>query len=235
MLTNFLPDSVIEEEMTRVISIARMALEKKRADMGRNVIDPFAAFFEMAGFGLGHEMWLKSESSRQAQKSLQNHVGEFHQRILGHVSGWTNLGTGKVVDLVSDDHAIIAEMKNKYNTLSGGQLAGLYKGLESLVMPKHQRFKGYTAYYVAIIPKASMRFDKPFTPSDKDSGARCPINEKIRMIDGASFYAKVTGQDDALAQLFAALPALFSRLPNEVIGNEDKAALASYFQTAFAP
>ncbi len=81
MLTTFLSDEVIDAEMRRVINVARVALEKKRADMGRNVIDPFAAFFEMAGFGLGHEAWVKSESSRQAQKTLQNHVGEFHQNI----------------------------------------------------------------------------------------------------------------------------------------------------------
>lgn len=233
MLTNFLPDEVIEREMRKVILIARSALSKKRADMGRNVIDPFAAFFEMAGFGLGNEAWIKSESARQAQKSLQNHVGGFHQNILGHIEGWKNLRTGKVVDLVSEEHRIIAEVKNKHNTLSGGQLAGLYKGLESLVMPKHQTFKGYKAYYVSIIPKKGERYDKPFTPSDKGSGARCAINENIRMIDGASFYALVTGQHDALEQLFAALPVLFSRIPREVMANDDRKALGSYFQTAF--
>jgi Eco47II restriction endonuclease len=235
MLTNFLTDEVIEMEMRKVIMIARSALKKKQADMGRNVIDPFAAFFEMAGFGLGNEAWIKSESARQAQKSLQNHVGEFHQNILGHIKGWKNLGTGNVVDLVSDEHKIIAEVKNKHNTLSGGQLAGQYKGLESLIMPKHQSFKGYKAYYVTIIPKKAERYDKPFTPSDKDSGARCATNENIRMIDGASFYALVTGQHDALEQLFAALPELFSRMPQEIMAMDDRKVLVRYFQTAFAP
>jgi hypothetical protein len=235
MLTNFLPDEVIEGEIRKVILIARSALKKKRIDMGKNVIDPFAAFFEMAGFGLENEEWIKSESARQAQKSLQNHVGEFHQNILGHVGGWKNLGTGMVVDLVSDEHKVIAEVKNKHNTLSGGQLAGLYKSLESLVMPKHQTFKGYKAYYVSIIPKKAERYDRPFTPSDKESGSRCAINPNIRMIDGASFYALVTGQHDALAQLFAVLPVLFSRMPKEDMAQEDRSALLGYFQTAFAP
>jgi hypothetical protein len=32
------------------------------------------------------------------------------------------------------------------------------------------------------------------------------FNPRIRVIDGASFYARVTGREDALAQLFDALP-----------------------------
>lgn len=37
------------------------------------------------------------------KKSLQNHVGEFHQNILGSLLGWENLGTSQVGDLVSND------------------------------------------------------------------------------------------------------------------------------------
>lgn len=234
MLTNFLADEVIEAEMTKVIGIARASLAKKRADMGKNVIDPFAAFFEMAGFSLEHEAWVKNETARQAQKSLQNHVGEFHQNILGQVMGWENLGTGNVVDLVCEEQKIIAEVKNKHNTLSGGQLSGMYESLHKLVMPKHARFKGYTAYYVTIIPKKAQRYDQMFTPSNRELGAKCPPNENIRSIDGASFYDIVTGKKDALNQLFTALPELFSRMPNEYIEPKDKEALSSYFEAAFA-
>ena len=59
------------------------------------MIDPFAAFFEMAGFGLDHEGWVRTEL--MVQKTLQNQVGNFHQNILGSIEGWENLQTGFVV------------------------------------------------------------------------------------------------------------------------------------------
>jgi len=73
---------------------------------GKNVIDPFAAIFEMSGFELNYKAWYKNEISRQAQKSLQNHVGNFHQNILGHCSGWMNKETGNVIYLVSDTTSV---------------------------------------------------------------------------------------------------------------------------------
>ncbi len=69
---------------------------------------------------MGYEIWYKNETARQAQKTLQNHLGDFHQRILGSVKGWTDMHTGGVIDLISHDTKIIAEVKNKYNTVSGG-------------------------------------------------------------------------------------------------------------------
>lgn len=47
-----------------------MSLEAKRRDFGENVIDPFAAMFEMAGFDLEHDSWVRNELMRQAQKTL---------------------------------------------------------------------------------------------------------------------------------------------------------------------
>lgn len=95
---------------------------------------------------------------------------------------------------MSEENKIIAEIKNKYNTVSGGKLSDLYHTLDKLVMPKTSIYKGYTAYYVTIIPKSKTRHNKPFTPPDKATGERCPENERIRVIDGASFYDLVTGE-----------------------------------------
>ncbi len=94
---------------------------------------------------------------------------------------------GKVIDLVSEENKTIAEVKNKFNTISGGKLSDLYYSLDKLISPKSSIYKGFTAFYVAVIPKNGIRFNRPFTPSDKDKGAKCPLNENIREIDGASF------------------------------------------------
>jgi len=168
--------------------------------------------FEIAAFGLDYEDWKKSEAARQAQKTLQNHVGDFHQNILGSISDWENLEVGNEIDLANHNAKIIAEVKNKYNTVKGSDKSGLYHTLEDLTMRKSSRFRGYTSYYVVVIPNRQARFDKLFTPSDKSKGAKCPENELIREIDGSSFYALATGNPAALKELFDSLPSVISEV-----------------------
>ena len=83
MLVKFLDDATLVAELGHLLTVAKEALEAKRKEFGKNVIDPFAAMFEMAGFGLDHAAWVNAELMRQAQKTLLNLVGEFHQNILG--------------------------------------------------------------------------------------------------------------------------------------------------------
>lgn len=194
-------------------------------------------FFEAPGFS-SHEEWRNSELARQQQKTIQNHVGTFHQKILGHVDGWQDMGIGGIVDLLNEERKIIAEVKNKYSTVTGGDLADKYKGLDELVSPKHSRFKDYCAYFVNIIPRRPVRSDIPFTPSNKGSGTLCPSNPNIRIIDGASFYELVTGRPDALKELYTALPhaieyVLNERLEQEDFSIPDKDNFIQYFSLAY--
>lgn len=217
-----------------LLAKAAQAKTKANKKFGKNVIDPFSAMFEMSGFGLSFDDWVKSEMTRQAQKTLQNHIGDFHQNVLGNVQGWENKRTGNVIDLVSEGKQIIAEVKNKYNTVSGGKLSDLYRSLDDLVMPKSSIYKGYTAYYVAIIPKTNARFDIPFTPSDKGKGERCRINELIRYADGSTFYHLVTGDTNALEQLYDVLPKVISDCSGGKFSVADGQKLKQYFNSAFS-
>lgn len=233
MLVKFLDDATLVAEVSHLLTVAEEAVEAQRKEFGKNVIDPFAAMFEMAGFGLDHAGWVNGELMRQAQKTLLNHIGGFHQNILGAVKGWRNMNTGSVVDLVSEEHKVIAEVKNKHNTLSGGKRSDQYANLEKLVMQKASRYHGYTSYFVTIIPRSPERFDRPFTPSERETGERVPENGLIREIDGASFYQIVTGEKDALAQLFGALPKVIAGISGKGTDAGDRAALKAYFSNAF--
>jgi hypothetical protein len=230
---NWISDIDLENEVKQLLSIAKGAQKAAVDDFGKNVIDPFAAIFEIAGFEIDYDEWLKSETNRQAQKTLQNHIGDFHQNILGYCNGVTNMKVGNVIDLVSEDNRAIAEIKNKYNTISGGKLSDLYYSLDKLVSPKASIYKGYTAYYVAVIPKKGKRYNKPFTPSDKDKGQKCPINENIREIDGASFYSLVTGNDNALEDLYNVLPEVIKVCSEGAKQIIDKEELKGFFNLAY--
>jgi Eco47II restriction endonuclease len=232
---SFISDEELEKAVEHLLKVAGKAKVDVAKDINSNVVDPFSILFQMSGFNISSGTWKIGEMNRQAEKTLQNHVGEFHQKILGSVSGWNNLGVGQIVDLESFDKKVIAEIKNKHNTVTGGKLAGLYQDLESQVMPKNSKYKDYTAYYVMIIPKKPIRFNEKFTPPNKSTGSRCSDNNLIRKIDGSSFYTMVTGENDALSQLFDILPDVIEKICKDTTQYkfDDRKFARSFFDTAF--
>lgn len=203
---NWISDENLVAATSKLLALTQKAKAEAQLKMAKNVMDPLSAVFQMSGFGMTYDEWYKSEEARQYQKTMQNFVGEFHQDILGYCTGWQNMGKGNIIDLLNPQMKIVAEVKNKHNTVSGGKLADLYWSLESAVMNKTSIYKGHTAYHVSIIPKKPARYNDEFTPSDKEKGQKCPSNPLIREIDGASFYTLVTGENNALKDLFSVLP-----------------------------
>lgn len=229
----WISDKDLKEEVFRLLQKAEEAKRSKEKKFGKNVIDPFSAMFEIAGFDLDYDTWIKNETNRQAQKALQNHIGDFHQNILGYSKGWDNMKIGNVMDLISLNNNIIAEVKNKHNTVTKGKLADLYQSLHNKVMPKSSKYKGCTAYYVVIIPQKPNRYDIEFTPSNKEEGHKCPSNPKIREIDGASFYHLVTGHKNALEELFDVLPDVILECSKGKYKIRDKEKLKAFFNAAY--
>jgi hypothetical protein len=230
----FVSDEFFRSIVKEVLDVGLAAKKKSSASFGRNVIDPFATLFEMGAFNIDFDTWRASEVERQAQKTLSNQIGMFHQKLLGAVSGWTDLGVGKGIDLVNTQRKFIAEVKNKHNTIKGSNQVDLYQELVDLVMPNGQQYKGFTAYYVVIVPKTAGRVNKTFTPSNKKTSTRCPPNELIRQIDGASFYALVTGIDDAMEQVFKVLPKVIKDCIQS-LSMTGASNAEQYFKAAFVP
>lgn len=226
--TNIMPyltwvdDAVLVAAVKGLLQVAERAKNDASKKFRNNVVDPFSAIFEIAGFKMSFDDWIKSEEARQAQKTLQNQVGSFHQTILGSCAGWTNMNVGNIIDLLNTNDKIIAEVKNKHNTITKAKLGNLYTALESAVMPKLSTYKGYKAYYVTIIPSKPNRFDNEFTPSDPETGNKCAVNPLIREIDGASFYDIVTKEENALEKLFDILPKVIEDLTKSPAANTAK-------------
>lgn len=228
---SFISDELLADAVKSLLDVATDARKKADKGFNRNVIDPFAVLFEMSGFQVEEQTWREGEKNRQAQKTLQNHVGTFHQTILGNIPGWEDLGTGGVVDVFCPHRKIIAEIKNKHNTVKGSDKVKVYDLMERAVITKGHQYKGFTGYYVEIIPKSTARYDKPFTPPDNQTGQPRSANELIRQIDGYSFYALATGVPDALSQLFAALPDVIENCSTYRFA--DRTFARQFFQKAF--
>lgn len=230
---NWISNEELSKATKNLLNKAVDIKSKAEKNMNKNVIDPFSCLFQIGGFDLGYDEWLTGEITRQSQKSLQNHVGDFHQNILGAIQGWENKKTGSVIDLVNADRKIIAEVKNKHNTVKGSDLVGVYDTLADAVNSKMSVYKDFHAYYVTIIPPKAHRFDRPFTPSDNKKGQRREAIDKVRAIDGASFYDLVTGDPNALRDLYSVLPAVISDLTGRAFDNGDIDALMVLFNGAY--
>jgi len=189
----------------------------KLPDFYSNTIDIFGAAIDSKLLRINLDEWRKIEEPRQTQKTVQNIFGRLHQTIIGTVDDWEDLGKGQIVDVKNDKKKIIAEIKNKHNTVTGGLRKTPYDTLKKCLKTE---YRGYTSYFVEILPKNRNEYDKPFVPSDntkklnkkdKDSNRR-PENKKIRLIDGKSFYELVTGEKDAIKELYELLPVIIDEI-----------------------
>ena len=89
----------------------------------KNRLDPFQMIFSSKMEGLTEEEWVEQEVKRQLDKSLSNLIGSFQEEIIGKAAGFKRYKVGDPeahsMDIISDDKTIIADMKNKYNTVKG--------------------------------------------------------------------------------------------------------------------
>ena len=184
-----------------MVEAVRTAKNKIGKNPYSSVIDPFSAVVDSSIQGISLEDWMKQEKARKIQKALQNAVGEFHQNILGSMPGWENAGKGGSFDVRNKEMKIIAEVKNKYNTLNSNGFLAMYTTLSN-----HLDYgdRGFTAYYVPVITKNPLPFNKTFSPPRR--GVSMPVRKDLRTMDGKSFYAFASGEKNALANVYRALP-----------------------------
>ncbi len=213
-LLEFISNEQFFNHVSTMVNAVKIAKTKVEKNPYSSVVDPFSALVDASIQEISIDDWMKQENARRIQKALQNAIGEFHQNILGSMKGWENAGRGGSYDVRNADKRIIAEIKNKYNTLNANGYIAMYNTLAN-----HLDYgdKGFIAYYVAIITKKPSPYNKIFAPPRM--GQRMASREDLRMIDGKSFYTLASGDPNALAKLYNALPQALAH----VLGKNNKA------------
>jgi Eco47II restriction endonuclease len=212
---SWITDKNLSDCVRDVLIKGLAGIDKAEKDFYRNGVDPFSATFDAACNNMtSFDEWIITERRRQSQKTLQNALGHFHQYILSHVDGW-HIPEENFIDLVCEDKSMVVELKNKHNTVKKSDLKSVYDELQEAVMHKTSRYRGFTAYYVTIIPSTHEKFNRPFTPSDNATKTLKPENSLIREIDGFSFYGIATGVETALSDLFEVLPFVIKQVLSE--------------------
>ena len=126
---------------------------------------------------------MKPSTRYSAIRGLSNALGEFHQKILGSVNGWENRDAG--YDRECDARMILAEIKNKWNTMNSPNKRQVVNVLEVALRQKRGDWTGYLAH---IIPKPPRRYTKH-------------LRGNLYATDGASFYHDVTVAPNAIHDL----------------------------------
>ncbi len=192
----------------------------------RNALDPFKMLFDIANQKIVLDAWISNEKVRQADKTLNNRIGEFHQKLLGGVNGWTDLGTGDKtkVDLKRLDNSVFIELKNKFNTVNYDSKSKVREKLEKMA----RTYPNATVYWAYILDRRGSSTDQVWVCNNKR-------NPRIRCITGKKVYALVTGKPNALDEVWQALPrAIEDVLQQDIaISEVDRKKLTDFFNLAF--
>lgn len=222
----YISDGDLMTHTSKLVEAAKRAEKAVDTNPYKNVIDPFSALIDAARQNVSLEEWLGQEKARQIQKSFQNAIGEFHQQILGSIDKWDNPGIGGSYDVINEEMKIIAEVKNKYNTMNSSSALNAYDKMASWL---DYGKSGYRAFIVEIVPEKPQPYSVPFTPSER--GVRRQTRENLRKIDGRSFYALATGIPNAIDLLYHALPDVL----DELLGSsEEKLTNNTAFEELFS-
>ena len=211
---NFISD----EHMLNCIANLHSAYLKAKKNLSKknfysNKVDTIKLTFDAKFNDIEEEDLIQSEILRQIDKSINNSIGTFHEQILGGIKGF-EVGNLSGFDIKAVDDSLFADIKNKHNTMNSSSVESLFQKLARYA----DTYKKSNCYWVQILANGSF--------NEKWSGV---INGKeyshsrVFKISGDQFYALLSKQDDALFQLYKALPIAIKDYLKSIDSNSDSA------------
>ena len=182
-------DAAIEVLVERVLKARRDAAP----NLVKNVRDPIPLLVEACIFGHDIETLNEHDEERSLASGVASAVGNFHQRMLGAMPGWRMIDKG--LDVANDDRKLVAEIKNKHNTMNSTAKERTITKVEDF-LSRQRHADGWVGYVVMVVPK------RPGLPPEEIGRPRTPVFQ----IDGVQFYALASGVDDALYQVYHQIP-----------------------------
>ncbi|WP_410879736.1 Eco47II family restriction endonuclease [Myroides sp. DW712] len=161
-----------------------------------NKVDTFKMTFDACFNEMTEEELIQAEILRQVDKSTNNSIGTFHEQVLGGVKGY-EAGKLSGYDIRAVDNTLFADIKNKHNTMNSSSAEALFQKLARYADDNKQA----KCYWVQVLAKDS------FTELWKgDLNGKEYSHSRVYKISGDQFYALLTGEEDALYQLYKILP-----------------------------
>ena len=183
----------------------------------KNIIDPIKMIFDKNIYGITWEEMIGNEIFRQRDKSNNNAIGYFHQRIFQYIKGCKVPDNGKDDGLdviyvtedgikIDDDttvHKIYVEMKNKHNTMNSAASG------KTMIKMQHQIIDDddSVCFLVEAIAQKSQNIKWEVTVDKKKIS-----NKRIRRVSMDKFYSLITGDKYAFYKICNALPVMIKEI-----------------------
>ncbi len=195
----------------------------------KNLIDPIKLIFDKTVYNSSWEEIVSNEIFRQRDKSNNNDIGYFHQRIFKYIDnchfpdngdegGWDVIFEDKDNIIPVDGTTVskvFVEMKNKHNTMNSASAGKTFIKMQSQLLEDDD----CACFLVEAIAQKSQNIKWETTVDKKKVG-----HKLIRRVSLDQFYAMVTGQEDAFYQMCMVLPSVIQKavddLENVIVPND---------------
>lgn len=161
-----------------------------------NKVDTVKLTFDTKFNDIDEEKLIETEVLRQIDKSINNSIGTFHEQILGGIKGF-EVGNLSGFDIKANDDTLFADIKNKHNTMNSSSAEALFQKLARYA----DTYKKAKCFWVQILAKSS--FNELW---NGEINGKEYSHSRVCKISGDQFYKLLSGQDDALYQLYKLLP-----------------------------
>ena len=183
-----------------------------------NTVDPIKLIFDKTVYQYSWEEIIKNEIFRQRDKSNNNDIGYFHQRIFQYIENCTVPPAGWDVVFTKDSRievpecgsvkTVYVEMKNKHNTMNSASGAKTYMKMQNQLLTDDD----CVCFLVEAIARNSQNI--PWVVSVDGEKQK---HRRIRRVSMDEFYKTVTGEADAFYKMCMVLPTVIQ----EVVATAD--------------
>lgn len=219
---------ITEEEFTAHVkcTIEKYGDKLESIDLKRfnkNIIDPIKLIFDNSVYRNTWQETISNEIFRQRDKSNNNDIGYFHQKIFsyfdgctvpenGHDGGWDVIYRNPDGIILPDNsvvHTVYVEMKNKHNTMNSSSAGKTFIKMQNQLLKDDD----CACFLVEAIAKRSQNIKWEPTVDGHRMG-----HKLIRRVSIDRFYEIVTGTEDAFYLMCMELPNTIKK----VVDNSEK-------------
>lgn len=213
---------ISEEDFVRHVgaTIEKYGEKLKSYDLKRfnkNIIDPIKMIFDKMVYQTSWEEMIGNEIFRQRDKSNNNDIGYFHQRIFQYIDrcrvpengkegGWDVIYQNEAGIVLPEGevvHTIYVEMKNKHNTMNSASAGKTYIKMQNQLLKDDD----CACFLVEAIAQKSQNI-KWETTVDKNRVS----HKRIRRVSLDRFYAITTGEEYAFRDMCMVLPGVIEKV-----------------------
>lgn len=200
----------------------------------KNVIDPIKLIFDKMVYQSSWEEIIKNEIFRQRDKSNNNDIGYFHQRMFQYIAncevpreGWDVIYRNDAGIRTTDGeivHTVYVEMKNKHNTMNSSASAKTYMKCQNQLLQDDD--------CICCLVEAIAKRSQDIKWIASVDGMRVQ-HKRIRRVSMDKFYELITGEPDAFYQMCLILPEVIENvIANAEITIPKDTVIAQLRQTA---